>query len=164
MASAGESSADESATEEKPQPGIRRLWFTLALGLLALFVTPFLLQQDPAPLTPIESQLVGEWSVGHDNPTRSFLDNRTFSTSEGQFSGVWKIDNDRLTVTYWSPIERPHDYSIHGAVQWIRRSQKTYSCAWDIEFAEGGEKLTLIPVVAPPRPAEEWIWTRIPAN
>ena len=76
--------------------------------------------------------------MGPEIPTRSFLDNRTFRT-ERHFIGVWKTDNNRLTVTYWFPIKRPHDYSIQGAVQWIRQSQRTYRCAWDIEFAEGDE-------------------------
>jgi len=101
--------------------------------------------------------------VGPEIPTRSFLDNRTFRT-ERHFIGVWKTDNNRLTVTYWFPIKRPHDYSIQGAVQWIRQSQRTYRCAWDIEFAEGDDQLRLIPAVALPRPAEQWIWTRVPAN
>jgi hypothetical protein len=129
-----------------------------------LSIALFLVSDTQSPLSPIESRLVGEWSADPHEYTRSFLPDRTFSTSGGQFSGVWRIDEGRLTVRYWPPPELPHGYDFSTTLQWLRRPGKTYTCTWDIEFADGNQQHSLSQPIDDLHPDGKWILTRVPGT
>ena len=146
----------------KSKRRILRAWPTFIVGLLVLLLALFLVSDYQSPLSPVESRLVGEWSANSTIYTRSFLPDRTFSTSDGQFSGVWQINEGQLTVTYWPPIERPYDYDIKPMFNWIRRSCKTYTYTWDIEFDDDSQQHKLSHPVDELHPdGKKWLWTRV---
>lgn len=105
--------------------------------------------------------MVGEWSVDQRKDTRIFLSDRTFSTSDGQYSGVWRINEGQLTVTYWPPIELPHDYHIKPILNWMDRSRKTYTYTRDIEFTDDSQQYYLSAPADKLHPDRQWLWTRV---
>jgi hypothetical protein len=115
------------------------------------------------PLSPLETQLVGEWSNGDGDATRSFWPDRGFSTSDGQYEGRWSIDGDRLILEYWVPfrlreVERLGDFRSK-----LRQAGRRYTVAWKIEFGADGQTHTLIHSNDHPGdPGGSWKWTRRP--
>jgi hypothetical protein len=108
----------------------------LLIALLALF----LVIDNQSPLSPVESRFVGEWfSPTNKGVIRIFSSDRTFSTSDGQYTGVWHIKDGRLTLTYRQTLELPHDFSFAAVKQSIRRTRQT-TLSWDITLAEDGQQ------------------------
>ena len=112
------------------------------------------------PLSSEELQLVGEWYWDDPNSTRRFSADRSFSTSNGQFVGVWGIDDGQLTLTYWQPFRRPLGYRIADVVHSIRRTRKT-AWSWDITFADNDQQHILSVSVSELSPDGQWIWRRM---
>jgi len=147
----------------KPKRSILRAWPAFIVGLLILSLALFLVSDNQPSLSPRESRLVGEWSSPPHKYTRIFSPDRTFSTSDGQYFGVWRIDQGRLTVTYWTPFELPRSISIRSiglAFNEIGKSRKRYIYTWEIEFFDNGRQYTLSHPVDELHPDGKWLWTR----
>jgi hypothetical protein len=131
------------------------------VGLLALLLSLNLcLFSDNQPsLTPLEARLVGEWYHSQPEDTRTFFPNRRFSTSNGQFVGVWRITEDRLTFTYWQTFELPHEYSLAAVAHAIRRTRQE-TCSWEIAFSEDGQQ-HILSVPGEGRPDGRWTFRRV---
>lgn len=139
-------------------------WRAGVVGLFVLLFALFLACDNQPVLSPMETQLVGEWSANPQSDTRTFLPDRTFTTSSGQFSGVWRINAGRLTVTYWVPIEITNAYDIQSTFNSIRRSRKTYTCTWEIELTDNGQQHNLSHPIDELHPDGKWFWTRVPGS
>jgi hypothetical protein len=141
----------------------RRALAFLAVFIAVLSVALFLLFHRQPPLSMLERQLVGEWYCDPKNPndTTTYAADRTLSTSNGQFTGVWRINDGRLTVTYWQIFEPPRGYTVADVVHCIRRTRRT-TCSWDITFADDGQQFTFRNGVYDQSPDEQWIWYRVP--
>lgn len=144
----------------RPARRILSKWITVTILVLALSTALPPPGEVRAPLSPLESRLVGDWSAGPRKSTRSFAPDGTFSTTSGQFSGVWRISEGRLTITYWDQVDILVDYNIRLTLDRIRRSRKQYTVAWDIEFTETGQRHILTQL--PPRADGRWVWTKLP--
>ncbi len=138
---------------------------TFFVFLLALFLVSGNKSSVSQPLSPIEARLVGKWYDKEPDDTRNFLPDRTFSTSSGQFVGTWRINDGRLTVTYWQPYERPSDYTISAVIHSFTRTRET-TISWEIEFADDSQTHTISHGIAHQYPDDEvlpdekWEWTR----
>lgn len=108
----------------------------------------------------MESRLVGDWSQDPPELIRSFHRDRTFATSDGQFVGVWRIENGRLMLTYWQRFELPHEYSLVGVARSLRRMRKE-TLSWEISFAEDGRQHRLRVPVDEDRPKGECVLRRV---
>ena len=120
-----------------------RTWHAIVLAILSLWLAACIFLLRPSPLSPQEARLIGAWSNGPGDAIRSFAPDRTFSTSNGEFVGHWRINDGRLTLTYWQPWELPHDYDVGGIVHSLRRLRK-HTCTWEITFAENGQQHILV--------------------
>lgn len=144
----------------KPQRRFLRAWPAFVVGLLVLLLAHFIFSDIPSPLSPLETRLVGEWSANPPGPIRSFSPDRKFSTSNGQFVGVWRIDDGRLTLTYWQTFELPHEYNFAAVAHSIKRTRKE-TWSWDFTLAEDGQQLILIVPVSEDSPDGLWLWRRM---
>lgn len=144
--------------------GKRRALALFAVPIAVLSVALFLLFHRQPPLSMLERQLVGEWYCDPKNPndttTYTYAADRTLSTSNGQFTGVWRTNDGRLTVTYWQRFEPPLGHKVADVVHAIRRTRKT-TCSWDITFADDGQQFTLRHGDYDPTPDEQWQWYRV---
>jgi hypothetical protein len=131
--------------------------FGLLLPLLALLV----FSHNQLPLSQLETQLVGEWSANPTDATRTFSPDRTFSTSNGQFVGRWRVDDGRLTLTYWQPYKLPHEFNFAAVKHSIRRTRKE-TLWWNIEFADDRQRHSLSHPADKLQPDGKWSWTRVP--
>lgn len=136
----------------------------IGVGLVGVLLLLFLFGDKLSPLSPVESQLVGEWY--HHPPetdTRTFFADRTFSTSNGQFVGTWLIKDGVLTVTYWKTYEPPMGYTIDVVVHCITRRRKN-TVSWPIEIAADSRQFALIQPVTKDNPSGNWVCTRVPSK
>ena len=150
----------------KPEQRFPRAWSAIVVGLSAVVVGSFfllltwlILSDNPSPLSPLETQLVGEWSANPSETERSFSPDRTFSTSNGQFVGVWRINDGRLTLTYWQTFAPPHEFSLAAVQHSIRRTRKE-TISWDLTFAEDGQQ-HLLSAPGEGRPDGQWLFHRM---
>jgi hypothetical protein len=142
----------------------RRLWYVAVAGLGVVLLALAVSTCRQTPLSETERQLVGEWSDGPSGITRTFSADRTFSTSNAQFAGVWHITDGRLTVEYWQQWRVPRNVSMGSlqiALDEFRRSRKTDTCTWDIEISDSGQHHELSPAVDEQHPDGKWLWTRV---
>ncbi|MCA9008112.1 MAG: hypothetical protein KDB01_00125 [Planctomycetaceae bacterium] len=140
----------------------RRALAFWAVLIAVLSVALYLLFHRQPPLSSLERQLEGEWYSDPKDPgyTTTYAADRTLSTSNGQFTGVWHINDGRLTVTYWQIFERPRGYTVADVAHCIRRIRKT-TCSWDLTFADDGQQFTLRNGVYDATPNEQWLWYRV---
>ncbi len=115
-----------------------------ALGVALLLALRVLLVDIDwqSPLSPVEARVIGEWSHDPSETIRSFHADRSFSTSNGQFVGVWEVKDGRLTVKYWQPFELPTDFNAAALTHSIRRTRKE-TLSWRIEFAADNQQIFL---------------------
>jgi len=146
----------------KPQRRFLRACLAIVIGVVGLFVfflALLVFRDKHSTLSPLETRLVGEWSANPTETTRSFSPDRTFSTSNGQFVGVWRINNGRLTITYWQSFELPHECSFAAVAHSIRRTRKE-TVSWNITFAEDGRQ-HILSVPGEDRPDGQWLFRRV---
>lgn len=116
----------------------------------------------PAALSPLEVQLIGEWTSDAGKSIRIFRSDHSFATDNGQFEGHWSIDHNKLTIMYWQPFSLRDAYYVDGFLVQIRRSFKVDTYMWEIEFADDRQTHTLIfPENDTHNPGERWNWTRL---
>lgn len=147
-----------------PKQRLLRAWPEIVVGLVGVLLALFLFRDKPSPLSPVETQLVGEW---FDHPpetdTRTFFPDRTFSTSNGQFVGTWLIKDGVLTVTYWQTYELPMDYTIDAVVHSMTRTRKE-TISWPIEIAADSQTFILRQPVSRDAPDGKWVSIRVPGK
>ncbi|GEM_PF-1792577 len=134
----------------------------LLAGILVLLLAYLLTGENQPPLSAVERQLVGEWFDGPRGSTRIFKPDRTFLTSNGQFAGVWHIDEGELAVTVWQAYELPSSLSLPGfslSLDSIQRARIKEIYTFEIEFSENGQQHTLNHPVDK-LPDGKWLWTR----
>ncbi|QDV53995.1 hypothetical protein [Gimesia fumaroli] len=137
-----------------------RTWLA---GILVLLLAYRLTVNYQPPLSVVEQQLVGEWIGTPPGLSRIFKPDRTFLTSNGQFAGVWRIEEGVLTVTAHQPYELPRSLSLNSlslSFDSFQRSftQETYQ--WQIEFSDDGKQHTLNHPVDKQHPDGKWHWHR----
>jgi hypothetical protein len=146
----------------KPDRRFPHAWHAIVLGLLLLLLVLLVFSDNRSPLSPLETRLVGEWSANPSDPSeliRTYSSDRTFSTSNGQFVGVWRIKDGRVTLTYWQPFELPHEYNYAAVKHSIRRTRKE-TVSWKITFAED-DKQHFLNVPGEGRPDGQWFFRRV---
>ena len=117
------------------------LW-PIALGLAAILLFCwFFFSSMRRPLSPLEAQLVGEWTSNSGGETRIFYPDHSYS-SHGQFEGKWFIDGNRLTIEYWLPSRIRDVYSVDDFLLQLRRSWKTSTNTIEIEFGDDDQTLS----------------------
>ena len=114
------------------------------------------------PLTVQERQLIGDWYWDNPQDTRRFTADREFSTSDGQFMGVWDINDGKLTLTYWQPFQSPSSIRPSEVVRSVRHTAKEI-VAWNIDFSDNKLQHVLSVAVSEAHPDGKWMWSRVPA-
>ena len=137
-----------------------RAWHAIVIALVGVWLTACIFVVKRSPLSPQEARLVGAWSNPPNGVIRSFAPDRTFSTSNGQVVGIWRIDDGRLTLTYWQPWELPHDYDVAGIVHMVRRSRKD-TCTWEITYSDDGQQHILVVPADEGRPSGQFTMHRV---
>ena len=135
----------------------------LLAGILVLLLAYLLTKDNQRPLSVVERKLVGEWIGTPPGTSRIFKPDRTFLTSNGQFAGVWRIEEGVLKVTAHQPYELPRSLSLTSlrlSYDSILRSRKKEIYKWKIEFPDNGNQHTLSHPVDELHPDGKWLWTR----
>ncbi len=154
------------STDMMPKRKTQRAWQAFIVGLAIVSPALFLVSGNGSALSPLESRLVGEWSSNPlDNFTRTYSPDRTFSTSNEQFVGNWRINDGKLTVTYWQDFKLPRSISrasFELSFESLRRSRKKTICSWQIQFSDDSHQHSLSHPVDELHPDGKWLWTRVP--
>lgn len=132
-------------------------------GALVLFLVLYYSANRQPPLTAEEQLLVGEWDLTPVIATRIFHADRTFETSDRQFAGTWKIQDGRLSITYWQPYELPRSLSLASlslSLESIQRSREKCTHETNISFSDNGQRLSLDHPKDKEHHDGKWWWTR----
>ncbi len=141
------------------------LRYSIPVCLSVLLLAAYWGSDRPAPLTPLEAQLVGEWTdKGGTGSARIFRADRTLVTANDQFSGTWRIEEGRLMISYWQTFHVASNlaswYGIQSTYTSLCRSQDVDKCAWKIEFDDDEQSHALSHTVDQQHPDGKWYWNR----
>lgn len=157
---------DEVTTETEPTPQRRRKWpafVGLFLVLLsALFFYHVRSQQMSVynrPLSKLEARFAGDWISDDPKFVRTFAADRTFTTSNKQFVGHWRIDDGQLNVTYWQSYRTRRAFNIDAVVNTFRRRRKV-TLTYAMTLSEDGQQAVLDIPAKNGRPASELKFVR----
>jgi hypothetical protein len=141
----------------------RKRRYVLLLCLLLVVCAYCFTGDKPYPLTAEEQQLVGAWDDETPGFLRVFHSDRTFTTSNGQFAGRWRIDEGELKITYWQTFEPPRSLSLASlelSLNSLQRSFEKETYSWQIDFLDNGRQMTLSHPVDELQPDGKWLWTK----
>ncbi|WP_298864075.1 hypothetical protein [uncultured Gimesia sp.] len=145
----------------------RHLKYSIPVCLCVLCLLPgaFVWSKKQSPLSPIEAQLVGQWSTkSGSGSTRIFRSDRTLATANGQFSGKWRIEEGLLIASYWETFQFASNIASFNGMQStynsLCRSQTIEECRWKIEFTADKQGHALTHFVDKQHPDGKWHWIR----
>ncbi|MDF1743065.1 MAG: hypothetical protein P1V19_05180 [Gimesia sp.] len=141
--------------------GHLRYSIPVCLCVLCFLLVAFVWYNTPSPLSPIEAQLVGQWSTKNvSGSTRIFRSDRTFATASGQFSGKWRIEEGHLIVRYRETFQIGSCYNLRSTYNSLHRSQRLEECRWKIDFTADNQGHALTHFVDQQHPDGKWHWIR----